>query len=273
MSRNKKRILISVAYLFVFVVLVVGLYTLLSPRPTCNDGIRNQLEEGIDCGGPCKPCPENRTIKEIEVIDQEWANITGNKFDVAIEVKNKNSSLGAESFEYRAEFLSEGEVIKTSDWHQSFILPEDDKYVLIQNVSLPKGPDEINVKIKDIQWQEFSDYATPKLPVVGNRFEGSSEDNYDLSRVVGTVLNESNVDFENIKVKALLRSESDELVAVNSQVINTVRAGERRDFKMVFSSDYYLSKVSDLDIETETNVFNSENYIKTYGEPQDIRDR
>ena len=26
--------------------------------PTCNDGIKNQGETGIDCGGPCKPCPE-----------------------------------------------------------------------------------------------------------------------------------------------------------------------------------------------------------------------
>ncbi|PHI20399.1 hypothetical protein CEQ90_08035 [Lewinellaceae bacterium SD302] len=26
------------------------------PAPTCNDGIQNQGEEGIDCGGPCAPC-------------------------------------------------------------------------------------------------------------------------------------------------------------------------------------------------------------------------
>ncbi len=24
---------------------------------TCFDGIQNQGEEGVDCGGPCKPCP------------------------------------------------------------------------------------------------------------------------------------------------------------------------------------------------------------------------
>ncbi|OYT41540.1 MAG: hypothetical protein B6U86_02040, partial [Candidatus Altiarchaeales archaeon ex4484_43] len=24
--------------------------------PTCSDGIQNQGEEGIDCGGPCPPC-------------------------------------------------------------------------------------------------------------------------------------------------------------------------------------------------------------------------
>ncbi len=27
------------------------------PCPTCNDGIMNQGEEGVDCGGPCEPCP------------------------------------------------------------------------------------------------------------------------------------------------------------------------------------------------------------------------
>jgi len=27
------------------------------PCPSCEDGIQNQGEEGIDCGGPCKPCP------------------------------------------------------------------------------------------------------------------------------------------------------------------------------------------------------------------------
>ncbi len=27
------------------------------PCPTCDDGIKNQDETGIDCGGPCPPCP------------------------------------------------------------------------------------------------------------------------------------------------------------------------------------------------------------------------
>jgi hypothetical protein len=26
------------------------------PLPTCNDGIENQHETGVDCGGPCGPC-------------------------------------------------------------------------------------------------------------------------------------------------------------------------------------------------------------------------
>lgn len=45
--------------------------------PSCNDGIQNQGEKGIDCGGPCPPCPKTRynllwnyTTKD-EILDAE----------------------------------------------------------------------------------------------------------------------------------------------------------------------------------------------------------
>ncbi|MEJ6664208.1 MAG: M4 family metallopeptidase [Flavobacteriaceae bacterium] len=36
----------------------------LTPPPTCDDGIQNQGETGIDCGGPCAPCSTLVTIHE-----------------------------------------------------------------------------------------------------------------------------------------------------------------------------------------------------------------
>jgi len=35
--------------------------------PTCEDGIQNQAETGIDCGGPCTPCPIGCQNNEIEL--------------------------------------------------------------------------------------------------------------------------------------------------------------------------------------------------------------
>jgi hypothetical protein len=32
------------------------------PCPSCDDGKRNQNEEGVDCGGPCSPCPEKPEV-------------------------------------------------------------------------------------------------------------------------------------------------------------------------------------------------------------------
>ncbi len=34
------------------------------PTPTCTDGIQNQGETGIDCGGPCAPCPITPTCTD-----------------------------------------------------------------------------------------------------------------------------------------------------------------------------------------------------------------
>ncbi len=33
------------------------------PFPDCNDNIQNQGELGVDCGGPCNPCPATITAK------------------------------------------------------------------------------------------------------------------------------------------------------------------------------------------------------------------
>jgi len=35
------------------------------PCPSCFDGIQNQGEEGVDCGGPCPPCPTTTTTTTI----------------------------------------------------------------------------------------------------------------------------------------------------------------------------------------------------------------
>jgi hypothetical protein len=37
----------------------------VKPCPTCNDNIQNQGETGVDCGGPCKECEKNYEVKEI----------------------------------------------------------------------------------------------------------------------------------------------------------------------------------------------------------------
>ena len=48
-------------------------------NPTCNDGIKNQDEQGIDCGGSCSPCVELQVNKKI-IGDQYNANVAKTSF-------------------------------------------------------------------------------------------------------------------------------------------------------------------------------------------------
>ena len=38
----------------------MGHYLFLGP--TCNDGIQNQLETGVDCGGSCPACGKQKFV-------------------------------------------------------------------------------------------------------------------------------------------------------------------------------------------------------------------
>ncbi|MDZ7612059.1 MAG: hypothetical protein U5L10_04810 [Candidatus Moranbacteria bacterium] len=267
MSKNIKRVIIATVFIAILFVAGLALQSLLRPNPTCSDGIKNQMEEGVDCGGPCPPCEREFNLEEIEVAEKEWAHTRADKFDVAIKVRNPNNAFGATSFRYKGIFKAEGgQTIKESGWQEGFILPQETKHVLIQDINLPQEPHEVTVEIRDPIWKQFKDYRTPRLPATGTRFEKNSE---GVSRVKGTLINKSDVDFEEIKVKSLLRDEKGDLLATNYQIMNTVRAGERRDYIMVFPNSHYLSEVSRVEIETETNVFDSENYIRIYGDPRD----
>ena len=43
---------------FIFIIKFVSklIFPTVLPAPTCDDGIKNQNEEEVDCGGTCLPC-------------------------------------------------------------------------------------------------------------------------------------------------------------------------------------------------------------------------
>jgi len=44
-----------------------------APAPTCNDGIQNQGETGVDCGGPCPACPpQGETVLLASYFETGW---------------------------------------------------------------------------------------------------------------------------------------------------------------------------------------------------------
>ena len=55
------------------------------PCPSCQDGAWNQDEEGVDCGGPCQPCQKTRSIFGRITVPPEVK--AGDEFVLLVEVK------------------------------------------------------------------------------------------------------------------------------------------------------------------------------------------
>ena len=51
-QRRKATYIISLLFILISIISVI-LYLALNKKPTCFDGIQNQGEVGVDCGGSC----------------------------------------------------------------------------------------------------------------------------------------------------------------------------------------------------------------------------
>ena len=55
--KSRKQFFYGIIYLVIFGLIGAGIYfALTSKEATCFDGIQNQNEEGVDCGGSCNTC-------------------------------------------------------------------------------------------------------------------------------------------------------------------------------------------------------------------------
>ncbi|MEA1926370.1 MAG: hypothetical protein U9M90_04005 [Patescibacteria group bacterium] len=267
--RQAKRLKIIIVYAGLFVLLGAILYFMSKPEPSCSDGKRNQGETEVDCGGPCCPCPEIIKLNKLNVLFVEWIHDVDDKYDIVVRIKNSNDVYGAGLFNFRAiAIFSDSTETAQESWEKNFVLPGEEKSVFLHGFKLLQEPSDMKIEIneKTIRWQKFSDFEEPNFVVNNSQYKEKEAGSIDFGVATGTIINRSVIDFETVDVHIVLRDESGKLLAVNSQRMNTVRAGEFRDYIMVFPYAFPGS-VEKVESFVETNPFDSDNYIKTHGIP------
>ena len=103
-------------YLLIPLVLAVGVFAFIYSRyvytaPTCSDGVQNQGETGVDCGGPCSLVCQGQALEPIVL----WAKsfqVTGNVWNAVAYVQNPNvnSSAKHQTYEFDLYDQSNGKI-------------------------------------------------------------------------------------------------------------------------------------------------------------------
>lgn len=266
-DRTKKRIIILFVYILIFAIIAVLLYFWLASKATCLDGIKNQNEEDIDCGGVCKKCEKieakDLVVNKAGIIESG----TPGQLDLYAEVFNPNNSFGGKSFDYEFIFKnSSGENI-SSVKGKDFILPGEVKYIVELNASPAAGFSSLEVKITNPQWMEFSGfYEKPQLKITNKSYsESNMADVFGSAR--GLLKNDSPYDFSLIKIKVILRDANGNILALNSTELKTVKTGEEREFTVLWPKKF-SGTVMKVDVQPEVNVFDSESFMQKYFKSQ-----
>jgi hypothetical protein len=262
MSREVKRVVIIIIYIILFCLVGYFFYSILKPAPTCFDGKKNQKEEGIDCGGPCSPCAKVIDARPIEVL--ETAQVVGGpgRFDVVAKINNPNNQFGSPSFTYTfvLKDSSGKELARKSG--KDFILPFETKYIIETSIDAETIPQDIDFTITDTQWDEFMNYEKPQLNIYSKRYNLITG-GVGYSEAYGLLKNESQFDFNLIKIKVILRDSKGKITALNTTDMRTVNANEQRDFRLLWPTSF-PGDVSQIEMEAEADVYGTDNFIKRY---------
>lgn len=86
----------AIAVAFLVVVLISAFYK----TPSCTDGVQNQGEAGIDCGGPCQYLCTEQMQSPTVLFTKVLQNSDG-RTDVIAKIENKNIDAAAKNVPYR----------------------------------------------------------------------------------------------------------------------------------------------------------------------------
>jgi len=218
----------QISYLLGVVVffLVIGLtyYWFNLPEPNCFDGIQNQDETGVDCGGVC----ERICSADVAPLRVMWARsfeVTPGVYSAVALLENPNVREGVFQVPYNFRLLSAaGETIEERSGITK-ALPERRFVVFESNIIAP--PSSVNRTLFDIYpdlyWQEVSQ----REPLI--RASQRSFINEPFPRLVANVTNETVEDFPRVRVVVVLSDASGNAFAASATLVENLQRRSTRE--------------------------------------------
>ena len=257
-----KRIVIISIYVAALLLIIFGIYyAKFRHVASCTDGIKNQDEEGVDCGGICpgKCAPVTRDL----VVGNMGAVPSGiaGKYDYYVQISNPNAVYGSKVFYYTLNLKDSSGNILAVRKGSSFILPGDRKYVIENNIDSAEAPVSFDFKIDSSDWVEFNSYyEKPDLEIVNKQYNEISGGT-GFSQAYGLLKNMSPYDFDLIKVEIFLEDSNGRILAINSTQMNSVASGEQRDFTASWPNQF-PGVVGNMETQADVNIFKSDTFMK-----------
>lgn len=219
-SWRTKRQLIFFGFFAILILLTAGVVSYgLLPDPTCGDGKRNNDEEGIDCGGPCRACVFEEP-KDLLVLWTRYLQTRPQAYDVFALIENLNVSLGAGEVLYSFRLLdAEGSLI-TSRNGTAYVRPHET--LLLVEPELDVGvrvPARITLSIKPVVWTLQEKEELPlRIVEIDQQFSG------ERPRLRVVLLNDSLVDAADIDVAVLLTNSRGNAVGAGTSFVHYIAA-------------------------------------------------
>lgn len=263
--RLRKQIIIALVYFLIVVGVLALLFWPQTPAPSCHDGVKNQDETGVDCGGVCGPCIV--LPKDLIVTSSSFTRSENGTYDAVFTVKNPNSEYGLKNIAYGINLKdASGDSVAQKDG-VAYFLPLQTRPVIEQNIAavVSSKPLSASITFKNPEWVSITDhFSQVGLTVESPTFAYGNWTN-EAASVIAVVRNDSAFTYDSIDVFVVVKNQDGTTVGIRRSAMRTLTAGERREFKVAWRPPFSVSGTPQVEVYATTNVFDNENFVKTHG--------
>lgn len=251
MTRGVKKFTYGIFYLcilgLVFYLLFGGL---IIKTPTCFDGVQNQNETGIDCGGGCTRCEIAELVPLKHVGDIRMFSLDSGKVVLLAEILNSNQFFSSDKFSYTFVVydVRNREIERVSGNDAIFALEK--KFIFEPRISsLTKDINKIELLISDTSWKKA--YETLRSDVVLSSGLETKKTDQGV-RVSGKIKNQSSIIASEVKIIAILYDQYDMEIFPGHTVISDLGGLEEKSFIVSFPGNKFITDEIDV---SRTKIF------------------
>ena len=233
MSRIAKQLLYGSIFIIVILVVLGFFYLLLKPAPTCFDGIKNQNEQGVDCGGPpiggcAKACIPSGlrplSLEDIRAISVDSAHVS-----LLAYINNPNIDYAAKRFSYVFEISYENGAPSSTFTDYSFIYGGERKYLVLPNKEVATGIKDVKIVLQNAEWIPSIFFLKPQVRLIGMNPDVTTSS----IKVEGTLTNDDTIIFPSVEAVGIFRGNLGEVLGMSRTEVRDVVPGESRSFTIV----------------------------------------
>jgi len=210
------------------------------PEPTCADGVQNQGEQGIDCGGPCTPCDVAR-LQDVRPVRGPYAFqlVDGPVVPLLVQLSNPNQSHDA-LVSYR--FTVSNGASPEFALGTTRLAAGERRYLYDQVLAPGREITNATFELTDVSWEPARTEVRPNIFADDITVSADSE----RVRVSGTLVNESVLESSRVGVVAVFFDEFGYEVFATRTTVTDIAGFEERAFEIIVPAEP-LTGFADLD--------------------------
>ncbi len=228
----------------VIIILIIIFFSVFYKKPTCFDGIQNEGEQGIDCGGPCtKLCRANYVNPTVLWI--RWAKVlSSGAYNILAYAENPNIGVGASNVPYEFKIYDKNSILLYDGKGFASIPANNDFVAFVSGINIH---DKIPTRI---DFEFTGAFNWKKIPNVEKDIVVSSKNliNEDTApKLFATLQNGTLNQVDNIESVAILYDQNANAIAFSKTVTDSIAPGASADIVFTWPEPFG-SQVYKIDI-------------------------